>query len=1268
MTFAVVVMDQILDSFESAWHDSTTPPTIADFLPTPGSGEREAALHELIKIDLERRWRDDGSATDAGRPMLEHYFEQFPELGSFQSCPPALIAHEYRVRSISGDQPTIGDYQQRFRDSDGKLPQLLQHVADTIAAGTAHSDGTMFERSRSSKKGSKKKRTRKPSVSGEEFLKRAVESELVTQEQIDAAIAKNGSDISTAEEYAKALVREKLLTAYQAQSIYKGRGRQLILGNYVILDKIGEGGMGLVLKAEHKRMKRVVALKVLSPSVSKSPELTARFQREVRAAARLDHPNIVTAFDADEAGKTHFFVMQYVDGVDLASRVKKKGPFAVDKAVDCIKQAAAGLQYAHDQGIVHRDIKPGNLLLDATGTVKILDMGLARMDSTGDGTQAELTSTGAVMGTVDYMAPEQALSTKSADARSDIYSLGITLWYLITGRPAYHGDSLMARLLAHREHDVPSLSAARAEAPPALDAVFRRMVAKKPEDRPQTMSAVVQELEQAMGGETSSPSISLAPSEDDKLDDFLLNLDGADSSVVKSKPSSAPVTRPITQPPAPTIPPPVKTPPRSSASIPVQPAMEGDDGLPAKYLWIGGACLSVLLIVVLAIVFWPNGDGGDPPDDAGNGGDSGVVGKTQAGNGGGKTSSGGQTAKSAVRPPDPAPGRAVVPFDAKQAAAKQRAWAKHLGVPVEYTNNVGMKFRLIPPGEYQRGLTQAEIDKFKRDFNKPDSDINGYLDAEGPPHTVIINRPFYLGITEVTQGQYKQVTGRSPSYFTSQQLQVANVDNYPVENISWNIVVDFCKDLSKFAGVSPGHMRAEDKLKLTTDGYRLPTEAEWEFACRAGSATMYWSGDSADGVEATDWISSNGNRKTRPVGTKQANPFGLHDLLGNVQEWCRDGWEPIYYSDFEGKFAVDPKGPEFYGFDHVVRGGHYGAGPPAIRSGYRSKWSRQKASHRIGFRVAMSVDAVKVLTSRKPVVRVAGKEPERAVVPFLPAKASQLQRDWAAHLKKPQAYTNSIGMRFELIPPGDFQMGSTDAEIKELVKGVVAGREQSQVRDEAPRHKVTLSKPYYLGTYEVRVKDYVAIMKGNPNHGPRGDNHPAGMVPWHLAVEFCNKLSRAEKLRSCYMNKKGTWVIDPAGTGYRLPTEAEWEFACRAGTSSRWHFGNDPKLLDQYAQFNARTYTSFPVGQKKPNAFGLHDMLGNHWEWCHDFYAAYPNALPITDPTGPASGKNRVVRGGFSMDGPDRMRSARRRWNDPGPTYPGAGFRVVLVIPMPKSK
>ncbi len=381
-------------------------------------------------------------------------------------------------------------------------------------------------------------------LSVDQFAELLTSNGVLSPEEIEEF--RRGFKGSNAEQFARELVRQKKLTAFQAQQCYSGRAKSLSLGNYVVIDKLGQGGMGMVLKAEHRRMKRLVAVKVLSPSVSKSAELVKRFQREVEAAARLTHPNIVAAYDSDEANGTVFLVMEYVEGKDLSSLVKSKGPLPVDRAIECILQAAKGLEYAHKCGIIHRDIKPANLLLSNEGVVKILDMGLARIDGEA-GTQAELTNTGAVMGTVDYMAPEQAVNTKLADARSDIYALGISLWYLLVGRPAYEGDSLMARLLAHREAPIPSLTEARSGLPPALDDIFQKMVTKKPEDRFASMTEVIAALEIALQSEGATLSLTTGDSEAGKLDDFLRNLNDVSGGVSVTAPLRTRKIRPDAQ-------------------------------------------------------------------------------------------------------------------------------------------------------------------------------------------------------------------------------------------------------------------------------------------------------------------------------------------------------------------------------------------------------------------------------------------------------------------------------------------------------------------------------------------------------------------------------------------------------------------------------------------------------------------------------------------------------------------------------------------------
>ncbi len=288
------------------------------------------------------------------------------------------------------------------------------------------------------------------------------------------------------------LVKRGVLTAFQAKLLLSGRYRGFRLGSYVIRDQIGQGGMGAVYLAEHETLRRRVAIKVLSPNDGMNKVAVERFLREARAAAALDHPNIVRIFDVAQQGDMYFLVMEYVEGQTLDQIVDRSGPMACGRAVEHILQAAAGLQHAFEKGFVHRDIKPGNLILAKDGTVKILDMGLARSFELND-KLTEILDKGAVVGTADYISPEQAMNSPDLDIRADIYSLGATFFTLVTGKPPFEGNTTQ-KLLQHQMKEPPSLDTIDRTFPPGLADVVVKMLRKKPSDRFQTPSEVIAAL------------------------------------------------------------------------------------------------------------------------------------------------------------------------------------------------------------------------------------------------------------------------------------------------------------------------------------------------------------------------------------------------------------------------------------------------------------------------------------------------------------------------------------------------------------------------------------------------------------------------------------------------------------------------------------------------------------------------------------------------------------------------------------------------------
>jgi serine/threonine protein kinase len=334
-------------------------------------------------------------------------------------------------------------------------------------------------------------------VSLKQFISYLDEAEIMTAEAIREWIADQPVEARPidGDALAKTLQKEGILSKFQAQRLCQGKVQSLELDNYRLIKIIGRGGMGIVYEAEHKTMKHRVAIKVISSKVTANSSTLRRFFREVEVAAKLSHPNIVTAIDANQTGKKYYMVMELVQGEDLGVIVQRETALTVPEVIGYMTQAAVGLAYAHNQGIIHRDIKPHNMLLDDDGVIKILDMGLVSLQRPQDNDDDSITQHNQIIGTVDYMSPEQAEDVHHVDQRADIYSLGCSIFRLLVGHPPFPGSSAIQKLLSHRDDPIPSLHDSRDDIPDLLDQIFRRMLAKDPNNRYQSMDEVVGALE-----------------------------------------------------------------------------------------------------------------------------------------------------------------------------------------------------------------------------------------------------------------------------------------------------------------------------------------------------------------------------------------------------------------------------------------------------------------------------------------------------------------------------------------------------------------------------------------------------------------------------------------------------------------------------------------------------------------------------------------------------------------------------------------------------
>ncbi|MDR2193693.1 MAG: SUMF1/EgtB/PvdO family nonheme iron enzyme [Treponema sp.] len=510
---------------------------------------------------------------------------------------------------------------------------------------------------------------------------------------------------------------------------------------------------------------------------------------------------------------------------------------------------------------------------------------------------------------------------------------------------------------------------------------------------------------------------------------------------------------------------------------------------------------------------------------------------------------------------------------------------------------------LVPAGTFMMGSNEGDSD-------------------EKPVHRVTISKPFYMSVYEITQKEWREVMGNNPSYFKG--------DNLPVENVSWYDAIEYCNKRSVKEGLTPAYSGSGNAIQcnFNASGYRLPTEAEWEWAARGGGKDpleyTYSGSNSADTVA---WYGSNSGGSTHSVGTKRANSLGLYDMSGNVYEWCWD-WKGSY-----GNSAVtDPLGAAS-GSYRVLRGGCWNSDMQYVRSADRGFNTPSDRSYVLGLRVVSAQRTDLAAAAQAP-----APAPAPVVVPAAPA-----------------VRTAPAGMA--LVPAGTFMMGSNDG-----------------YDDEKPVHRVTISKPFYMSVYEVTQKEWRDVMgttiaqqwaaawnSGSPTRGT-GDSYPMYCVSWQEAIEYCNWRSVKEGLTPAYSGSGNAIQCNFNASGYRLPTEAEWEWAARGG-------GKDPREYTYSGSNSADTvawyfdnseYSTHSVGTKRANSLGIYDMSGNVWEWCWDWYnSLYYGIAAVTDPLGAELGINRVLRGGSWSNDAQVVRSALRYGSTPKDRYSNLGFRVV---------
>ncbi len=943
--------------------------------------------------------------------------------------------------------------------------------------------------------------------------------------------------------------------------------------DYKVLRELGRGGMGVAYLAQNELMGRTEVLKVVSGQMIHRPLVLDRFLREIRFAAKLRHPNIVTAYAAFRLGENLVLAMEYVEGLNLAKLVKSKGPLPIANACNFVCQAALGLQHAHEHNMVHRDINPSNLMLSREGKkalVKVLDFGLAKVTSEGR-VDSELTGEGQMLGTPDYIAPEQIRDAQAADIRADVYSLGCTLYFLLAGRPPFQGDSLWDLYQAHFSMEAEPLNIIRPDVPAELSALVAKMMAKDPARRFQTPGEIAQALTPFFkkGG-----TLPFAPSSSPSL---------ADPLGLPTRQAAIP------------------------ASGPTSETARSQDQTQEPWKRLIG-----------------------------------------------------------VNEPEHIPPLAASVAGPKPMRNSIRGLWPAVAVAVGLT-----AILLVAVVTYRISTDHGELI-----IQTEDPDIEVIVKRRGNQVTIVDTQTRQR--VELSSGEYElQLSGDKPGLRLSMEKFTLKRGDQAVVTVSRQGT-----ERTDSARSTEGSVPPPDKISVAAGPPAAAKEAnpagEWT-AVFNGRDLAGWTAVDADGFNGSQfWTVRDGVLH----GNGGANGRHLHiytirddyadvrvraevklNAGGNSGLFVRASKHLPYPEGYEAEVKLTP-GPKIGSLNRIQLGHSWVEHIVPIEPSPvgPDTWSTVDIEA-IGSRLRVFVDGKLyadwidpiglplrrriALQINDPATHVQFRKIE--VKKMVPPAIKGVSAESSA-TQPFETVTNTLDMKLTLIPAGEFKMGSPDSY-------------KQADGDERPQHLVRITRPFYLGKYEVTQGQYRAVMNENPSVFKGSDELPVENVFWLDAIKFCNKLSEREGRKPSY-TIAGQEVSIADGDGYRLPTEAEWEYACRAGSVTVFPFGDDAGELGEYAWYNNNSGgKTHPIGRKRANAWGFYDMLGNVWEWCGDWYAEkYDAASPASDPPGPASGSRRAIRGGAWYYDQRASRPADR-WcfSAVKDRFSALGFRVALV-------